>query len=146
MAIALFVRPLTEQEAKMEPGLATDERLRGVLDDLVRREPLFHRPEFGTTRADFEAMTAPDFWETGASGECYSRAHVLDVLEEGYKAPPAEEWEASGFRCQELAADVYLLTYTLILNGRRTRRATIWRQGADGWTVLYHQGTVVQDP
>ncbi|MER0485044.1 DUF4440 domain-containing protein [Streptomyces sp. Edi2] len=129
----------------MEADLVTHERLRGVLDDLVRREPLFHRTEFGTTRADFEAMTAPDFWETGASGERYSRAYVLDVLEERCKAPQVEEWEASDFRCQELAATVYLLTYTLVLNGRRTRRATIWQQEADGWTVVYHQGTVVRD-
>ncbi|MFG2533554.1 DUF4440 domain-containing protein [Streptomyces sp. NPDC048516] len=130
----------------MEPDLVTDDRRRGVLDELVRREPLFHRPEFGRTRADFEAMTAPDFWETGASGRRYSRAYVLDVLEERYKSPPAEEWEASDFHCQELAAAVYLLTYTLVLNGRRTRRATIWQQGAEGWRTLYHQGTVVQDP
>jgi hypothetical protein len=72
----------------MEPDLVTDKRLQGVLSELIRREPLFHRPEFGTTRADFEAMTAPDFWETGASGRRYSRAHVLDVLEERYKEPP----------------------------------------------------------
>ncbi|MBL1090517.1 MULTISPECIES: hypothetical protein [Streptomyces] len=57
----------------------------------------------------------------------------------------AEDWKTSDFHCQELAAVVYLLTYTLVLNGRRTRRATIWQQGADGWTVLYHRGTVVQD-
>jgi hypothetical protein len=77
----------------MEADLVTDERLHGVLDELVRREPLFHRPESGTTRVDFEAMTAPDFWETGASGRGYSRAHVLDVLEERYKEPPAEKQE-----------------------------------------------------
>ncbi|MEU5214149.1 DUF4440 domain-containing protein [Streptomyces sp. NPDC020742] len=130
----------------MEPDLVTDERLRGVLDELVRREPLFHRPEFGTTRADFETMTAPDFWETGASGRRYSRAYVLDVLEGRYESPPAEEWETSDFHCQELATAVYLLTYTLVFNGRRTRRATIWQQGADRWTIRYHQATVVQDP
>ncbi|MBX9396164.1 DUF4440 domain-containing protein [Streptomyces sp. TRM72054] len=130
----------------MEPDLVTDERLRGVLDELVRREPLFHRPEFGTTRADFEAMTAPDFWETGASGRRYSRAHVLDVLEERYKEPPVEEWETYDFHCRELAADLYLLTYTLVLNGRRTRRATIWQHGTGGWKILYHQGTPVQEP
>ncbi|MFI6506412.1 DUF4440 domain-containing protein [Streptosporangium sp. NPDC050855] len=124
----------------------TDERLRDVLDELVRREPLFHRPEFGTTRADFEALTAPDFWETGASGRRYSRAYVLDALEERHKDPPAEEWKTSDFHCRELAADVYLLTYTLVLNGRVTRRATIWQHGSRGWTVLYHQGTVVQEP
>lgn len=31
-----------------EPTLAE------VLDQLVKREPIFHRPEFGTTRVDFE--------------------------------------------------------------------------------------------
>lgn len=129
----------------MEPDLVTDERLRGVLAELVRREPLFHRTTCGTTRADFEAMTAPNFWETGASGRRYSREYVFDVLEERHNSPPAEEWETSDFHCQELAAAVYLLTYTLALNGRRTRRATIWQQSADGWTALYHQGTVVQD-
>ncbi|MER6569837.1 DUF4440 domain-containing protein [Streptomyces sp. NPDC001093] len=130
----------------MEPDLVTDERLHGVLDELVRREPLFHRPEFGTTRADFEAMTAPDFWETGASGRRYSRAHVLNALEERYKQPPTEDWETSDFHCRELAADLYLLTYTLVLDGRRTRRATIWQHDAGDWKILYHQGTVVQEP
>ncbi|MEU4847653.1 DUF4440 domain-containing protein [Streptomyces gilvosporeus] len=123
----------------------TEERLRAVLDELVRREPLFHRAELGTTRADFEAMTAPDFWETGASGRRYSRAYVLDVLEERLKTPAAETWEASDFHCRELAADVYLLTYTLAFNGRRTRRTTIWQQRTGRWTALYHQGTVVRD-
>ncbi|WP_198535110.1 DUF4440 domain-containing protein [Streptomyces natalensis] len=90
-------------------------------------------------------MTAPDFWETGASGRRYSRAYVLDVLEERHKAPPAEAWEASDFHCRELATDVYLLTYTLAFNGRRTRRTTIWQERAGGWTALYHQGTVIRD-
>ncbi|QHC22802.1 DUF4440 domain-containing protein [Streptomyces sp. GS7] len=128
----------------MEPHRVTDERLCRVLDDLIRREPLFHRPEFGTTRADFAAMTAPDFWETGASGQRYDRAYVLDALEERHRDPPVEEWETSEFSCRELAADVYLLTYTLVLDGRMSRRATIWQQDPDGWKVVYHQGTVVQ--
>ncbi|PNE37008.1 DUF4440 domain-containing protein [Streptomyces noursei] len=129
----------------MEPDRVTDERLHGVLAELMRREPLFHRPEFGTSRADFEAMTAPDFWETGASGQRYSRAYVLDVLEERSQEPPVEEWETSEFHCRELAADLYLLTYTLVLNGWRTRRSTIWQQASDGWRIVYHQGTPVLD-
>lgn len=91
-------------------------------------------------------MTAPDFWETGASGRRYSRAHVLNALEERYKQPPTEDWETSDFHCRELAADLYLLTYTLVLDGRRTRRATIWQHDAGDWKILYHQGTVVQEP
>ena len=39
-----------------------------VLEELKRREPIFHHPEFGTTRADFERQVTEDFWEIGASG------------------------------------------------------------------------------
>ena len=51
-----------------EPVLVTDPTLTEVLDELRAREPLFHRPEFGTTRSHLEAMTTEDFWEVGASG------------------------------------------------------------------------------
>jgi hypothetical protein len=45
-----------------------------------------------------------------------------------------------------LAEDVYLLIYTLLQDRERvTRRATIWRRTADGWKIVYHQGTIVQD-
>src|SRR5206468_2381055 len=80
----------------------------------------------------------------GRLGRRYSRAHVRDVLEERYKKSPVEDWETSDFHCRELAADLYLLTYTLVLDGRRTRRATIWQRASDGWKIVYHQGTVVQ--
>jgi hypothetical protein len=38
-----------------------------VLNELIQREPIFHRPELGTTRQDFENMTVETFWEVGAS-------------------------------------------------------------------------------
>ena len=38
------------------------------LNELIQREPIFHRPELGTTHADFEQMTEGTFWEVGASG------------------------------------------------------------------------------
>jgi hypothetical protein len=28
---------------------------------------------------------------------------------------------------------------------RLTRRATIWQNTSEGWKILYHQGTIVQD-
>jgi hypothetical protein len=51
------------QRADMEPHLVTAPEHESVLQELMRREPLFHRPEFGTTRKDFERMTAPGYWE-----------------------------------------------------------------------------------
>jgi len=91
-------------------------------------------------------MTVEDFWETGASGRRYSRAFVMDELERRMVKPQPDIWETSDFHCRRLAADVYLLTYTLVQDRvRRTRRATIWEKTSEGWKVVYHQGTVVQE-
>lgn len=131
---------------EMAPTLATAPELQRVLVELSDREPIFHRPVFGTTRADFERMTAEDFWETGASGRRYSRQFVLDELEKRFAAPHEDVWETSEFHCSRLGENTYLLTYTLLQDQvRLTRRATIWRKTADGWKIVYHQGTIVQD-
>lgn len=131
---------------EMEPVLTADPALADVLADLASREPIFHRPELGVTRADFERMTAGDFWETGASGRRYSRAYVLDELEKRYAVPHVDVWETSNFHCRRLADDIYLLTYTLLQDRKRkTRRSTIWQHTPNGWKIVYHQGTIVQD-
>ena len=116
-----------------------------ILEELKAREPIFHRAGFGTTRADYERMTAEDFWEVGASGARYDRAFVLEELERRRQNPKPDVWETSGFECRELSSDVYLLTYTLIQDHVRvTRRSTIWRRTSDGWKIVFHQGTIVQ--
>jgi hypothetical protein len=130
----------------MEPILTTAPELTDILAELAAREPIFHRPEFGTSRADFEKMTVEDFWETGASGRRYSRESVLDTLEKRFSVPHTDIWETKDFHCRKLGPDVYLLTYTLLQdNVRLTRRSTIWRRTSDSWKIVYHQGTIVQD-
>ncbi|WP_020578755.1 DUF4440 domain-containing protein [Actinopolymorpha alba] len=133
-------------DKKTEPWLATEPRLVEVLEELRQREPIFHRPELGTTRPDFEAQTATDFWEVGASGRRYSREIVLATLEERYANPAGDDqWQTSDFRCREVGPDTYLLTYTLLQDqDRLTRRSTIWQRTHNGWQILYHQGTIVQ--
>jgi hypothetical protein len=128
-----------------EPLPSTDAAVEDVLDELKRREPIFHRPELGTSRQDFQNMTASDFWETGASGRRYGRAAVLDELERRYSGPYPDEWKTQEFYCRKLAGSVYLLTYTLFQGQRKTRRATIWERAPEGWKIVYHQGTIVQD-
>jgi hypothetical protein len=124
----------------------TAPELEPILRELQRREPIFHHPEFGTTRRDYEAMTHPDFWEVGASGRRYSREFVLDTLESRLPDPDEDKWMTSDFLCREIAADNYLVTYTLAQGQRVTRRATLWRLTATGWQALYHQGTIVDAP
>ena len=127
-----------------EPARKTSRSLLRVQEELVQREPIFHRPEFGTTRADFDGMMAEGFWEVGASGRYYGRAHVLDVLEQRGSMPHRETWRAEDFYCQEVAPSTYLLTYTLHQGPRVTRRTTLWRRQARGWAIVFHQGTVVE--
>ena len=131
--------------AYTEPTLTTDPSLLGVLEELKAREPIFHHPEFGTTRADFEGMMAVDFWEVGASGRRYSKEFVLAELQRRYAGEYVDHWETRNFHCRRLADDIYLLTYTLLQPERNTRRATIWQKTPAGWKIVFHQGTVIQD-
>jgi hypothetical protein len=130
----------------MEPTLTTAPELKEILTELSRLEPIFHWPPAEMTRANLERMTVEDFWEVGASGRRYSRDFVFGVLEQRRSAPQSNQWEISELYCRKLAGEVYLLTYTLLQdNTRLTRRATIWERTQEGWKIIYHQGTVVQD-
>ena len=122
----------------------TDSDLLPVLDELKRREPIFHTAEFGSTRADFEHAMASEYWETGASGRRYSREFILSMRSKDTLVDADEAgWKATGFGLRQLGPDCFLLTYTLDQAGRLTRRATIWERAATDWRLVYHQGTVV---
>jgi len=124
----------------------TDPADRDVLEQLIAREPIFHRQEeHGTSRAALEAMTDVGFWEVGASGRRYSREFVIALLEQRYARGEPDVWSASEFHCRPLAPDLYLLTYTLLQDEVRvTRRSTIWRRWGADWQIVYHQGTLVE--
>lgn len=128
----------------MNPNRRTAAHLAEIERELIAREPIFHRPEFGTTRAAFAAMVTEDFWETGASGKRYGREFILDTLAKRHSAPHDDPWKTEDFYCQEIAPNNYLLTYTLHQGPRLTRRATIWQRTPQGWLIAYHQGTVVE--
>ena len=129
----------------MEPKLITDPKLSDILNELKQLEPIFHHPELGSTRQDFEKMMDDSFWEVGASGNRYSRDYVLDVLEKRSENKSDEVWKTKDFQCLEIAPDNYLLTYTLDQGERETRRSTIWRRTDSGWKIVYHQGTIVEN-
>jgi len=115
-----------------------------AFEALAAREPLFHRREFGTARADFEAMVAPEFWEIGASGSRYSRAFVLDTLTDRHAKTVEESFVVTDFACQELAPNLYLATYQLNQADRLSQRSTIWRYSNDAWQAVFHQGTLIE--
>jgi hypothetical protein len=118
--------------------------LEPVLNELMLREPIFHRPEFGRSRHDYAAQIVDDYWEVGASGQRYSRDVVLDTLERRrVAARPDDDWMTSEFEVTEIASNNYLLTYLLQQGERCTRRATLWRRAGTSWKAVYHQGTLV---
>ena len=113
-----------------------------ALEALSLREPIFHRPELGTSRTHFERMTDDSFWEVGASGRVYDREFVLSELERRYSSPPKDEWEVSDLSCRALGEAVFLVTYRLKQGDRLSRRSTLWRHTGD-WQAIYHQGTLI---
>ena len=121
----------------------TDPTLVAALEELRRREPIFHVAKFGTTIADFERLMSPDYWEVGASGRRYSREFILAHLRENPPVDAAKAgWTTEQHAVRQLGPETYLLTYTLHQLERVTRRATIWQRTPDGWRILYHQGTI----
>jgi hypothetical protein len=123
-----------------------DPGLEAVENELRAREPIFHRPELGTSREAFEALTAPDYWEVGASGRAYTREVIWTELARRYADPgyaSADAWSVTDFAVREAGAGVWLAMYVLRQGDRLTRRLTVWRRTPDGWQAHYHQGTVV---
>ena len=122
----------------------TESELFGILEELRRYEPIFHTPEFGASAADYERRLGPKYWEVGASGRRYSREFVL-------RSPSGKRpvfaasvgWQTSDHALRRLGPDTYLMTYVLRQAERLTRRATVWQNAPEGWSILYHQGTVV---
>jgi hypothetical protein len=125
------------------PLTQADSELRPILQELLPLEPIFHTRDFGLTRADFEKRMAPDYWEVGASGRCYSPEFILDFLA---KNPPVDAasagWRCSDHAIRQLGPNTYLLTYALRQGERLTRRSTVWQKTNEGWCILYHQGTI----
>ncbi|OJY69458.1 MULTISPECIES: hypothetical protein [unclassified Rhizobium] len=119
-----------------------DQQLDEILKALCAREPLFHRREFGTSRADLERIIDDAFWEIGASGSIYRRDFVIETLLERYsRGPEPHDWPCRDFSLTPLAMDLFLLSYILEEPRRVTRRSTIWRSTNEGWKVVFHQGT-----
>lgn len=117
--------------------------LNHILQILQELEPIFHAACPGATEADFERLVAPDFWEVGASGNTYTREFALNALKNRLATPPAEMWQTSDYKVNQVSVNVYLLTYTLTQPMRITKRLTVWQHTIKGWQAVYHQGTVV---
>lgn len=129
----------------MTPNLKTPEALQPILQMLKKLEPLVYAANDGHKREYFEKLLAPEFWEIAASGQRYSRAYVLDALAERQQNPFEQDWKAEDYYLQQLAADLYLMTYTLHQPTRVSQRTSLWKRNDDHWQFVYHQGSTCFD-
>ena len=116
----------------------TSPELPPVLEELRRREPIFHTLAFAASPAEYERATAPEYWEAGASGRRYSRDFILREL---YTTPPpladALGWQCWDHAVRRLGPDTFLITYVLRQGDRLTRRATIWEHSPEGGACCF---------
>ena len=116
--------------------------------ELIEREPIFHHHELIWDEQSFDEQVAEDFSEIGASGACYERKEVKEIVL-GRLAGTHLDSLPTDYRIEDahvvpLGAGVVQVRYTLHGQGRVTRRSTVYRHEGSGWKAVFHQGTVVQ--
>lgn len=103
-----------------------------------------HQPQCRGDRERLAQLLAPDFKEFGRSGAVYTCEQMLVSLPTDPEPPRIH---AQDFAVHQLSASIALLTYrdahinTLGELFRHTNRSSIWRLGASGWQMVFHQGT-----
>ena len=125
----------------------TDIAQREVAQQLQALEEMLLDPAVRRDSARVAALLDEGFIEYGSSGRVWTRAAILDLLahEEGYAEPPV----VRDFACRPLAMGVVLATYRTVRmdsgpgKAREVLRSSIWVRGAQGWRILFHQGTSV---
>ncbi|WP_241481663.1 nuclear transport factor 2 family protein [Nocardiopsis gilva] len=103
-------------------------------------------PGVRTSRRLADQLLDPEFVEVGASGRRWDREAVLSALPDmPGGAADGPQYEPLGMTGTVLAPGLVHLTYETTIDGRRARRASIWRKLDDGsgWRMYYHQATPV---
>ncbi len=116
-----------------------------LLDELRALESELHHDGALCPPDRLEALLHPDFHEVGRSGRRYNRETVIAFLASKPALPPAK---SSEYALQHLADDCALLTYRSVHRAADGSpidvawRSSIWLRTAEGWRLVYHQGTV----
>ena len=115
-----------------------------ILSVLSTLECELHEPRVRRDRARLEALLHPSFSEFGRSGNAYTKTEIIALL---LNEQESVRIHAQHFRVQILAEGVALLTYKSAhvtaagVLERPSLRSSIWKLGASGWQLLFHQGT-----
>ncbi|MFJ3235441.1 DUF4440 domain-containing protein [Streptomyces sp. NPDC086787] len=127
------------------------ERAADDIRQAIANELLLMDPRFRASQERVEQLLDPEFTEVGRSGRLWTRESMLAAMAADSESgpPDAPRPEPSLMSGTLLAPGLVHLTYETVLDGRRTRRSSVWREGAHGeagapgWRLYYHQGTPV---
>ncbi|WP_414496777.1 DUF4440 domain-containing protein [Stenotrophomonas maltophilia] len=121
-------------------GAPADAALAAELEMLERA---LHAPAVRADRERLAALLDEDFSEIGSSGCCYDREAALAELPlERAQVQIESEQYAVSLLTQDLAQVRYRSRYHL--DGQPqgwVLRSSLWRRHAQGWRVVFHQGT-----
>ena len=95
-----------------------------------------------TTRNNVEYMERilhPDFKEFGQSGKIYCKKDILKNCQTVIDC----EFPFIGFDVKQLSDGLFLMTYTIMYNGERSNRSSVWMVKNDLYQLYFHQGTKV---
>lgn len=104
--------------------------------------------EVRSDRAKLESLLHDSFLEIGASGKVYTRAEVLEALEdevseirvvENFRVRPVNSKDPT----QKIYQTFYLLRHESSEGEIWTQRTSIWQQIDREWKLMFHQGTPV---
>ncbi|WP_341210461.1 nuclear transport factor 2 family protein [uncultured Microbacterium sp.] len=120
------------------PSSSPDDRARVIAAAWAAEEQLL-TPGVRGDSAALRRLLAEDFVEIGQSGRRWTRDDIIAAL---VSDPGRGGGELSEREARRLAPALVLLHYLLRLDGRNSRRTSIWRSEPEPRCV-FHQGTPV---
>lgn len=130
-----------------------DTELTHLLPQLQALECELHLDKTAADLPRLQALLHPDFREIGYSGRNYQRKEMLALLIAAGETPSSSprQVQAWNFQAQLLAPGLVLLNYDSAHRDaqgrlhRHSRCSSLWRLGAQGWQMQFHQGTPCAD-
>ena len=95
-------------------------------------------PAVRADRGAASKLIDPDFLEVGQGGRLWDHAEILSEFGSASSMPHVM---ISEMDARALADHLVLVTYISTIENRSVRRSSIWRDSAEGWRVMFHQGT-----
>ncbi|MFD8804592.1 DUF4440 domain-containing protein [Streptomyces sp. NPDC059597] len=123
---------MSEETDGVREAIAGELRL---MDPGVRASPSLSRQ-----------LLDPEFVEVGSSGRRWTYEEMVTEMPGMDGATDSgPRYEPSHFTGVLLAPDLVHLTYETTLNGKRSRRSSLWRKQSPTtpWRMYYHQATPV---